>query len=176
MEGMRAQCTSEQGRVKQTEGAGLPSEQALPSYAGLSLRPEDNMALSVQDALIHIMVVTASSDEGISQNELDAIADQIVRSPVFDGFDMDRLSKVANEAVDITNSAGLEGVLDAAVAAIPERLHDTAYALAVEIAVLDVQLPQEELVLLEMVRDRLKVNSLVTGAIEASARARMRKA
>jgi hypothetical protein len=55
-------------------------------------------------------------------------------------------------------------------------LHDTAYALAVEIAVLDVQLPQEELVLLEMVRDRLKVNSLVTGAIEASARARMRKA
>lgn len=134
------------------------------------------MALSVQDALIHIMVVTASSDEGISQNELDAIADQVVRSPVFEGFDMDRLSQVANEAVDMTNSAGLEGVLDEAVAAIPERLHDTAYALAVEIAVLDVQLPQEELVLLEMVRDRLKVNSLITGAIEASARARMRKA
>jgi hypothetical protein len=90
------------------------------------------MALSVQDALIHIMVVTASSDEGISQNELDAIADLVV------------------------------------------RLHDTAYALAVEVAVIDVQLPQEELRLLEMVRDRLSVNSLVTGAIEASARARMR--
>jgi len=29
--------------------------------------------------------------------------------------------------------------------------------------------------LLEMVRDRLTVNSLITGAIEASARARMRK-
>lgn len=153
---------------------GLPSGEGLPSYAGLLLRPEDNMALSVQDALIHIMVVTASSDEGISPNELDAIEDQVVRSPVFAGFDMDRLSEVANQAVDKTNAEGFEGVLDAATAVIPERLHDTAYALAVEIAVVDVQLPQEELRLLEMVRDRLNVNSLVTGAIEASARARMR--
>jgi len=134
------------------------------------------MALSVQDALIHIMVVTASSDEGISQNELDAIADLVVRSPVFEGYDMDQLSHVANEAVDKTNAEGFEGVLDAATAVIPERLHDTAYALAVEVAVIDVQLPQEELRLLEMVRDRLTVNSLITGAIEASARARMRKA
>lgn len=132
------------------------------------------MALSVQDALIHIMVVTASSDEGISQNELDAIADLVVRSPVFGGYDMDRLSQVANEAVDKTNADGLEGVLDAATSVVPERLHDTAYALAVEIAVVDVQLPQEELRLLEMVRDRLTVNSLITGAIEASVRARMR--
>jgi len=139
-------------------------------------QPEDTMALSVQDALIHIMVVTASSDEGISQNELDAIADLVVRSPVFEGYDMDQLSHVANEAVDKTNAEGFEGVLDAATAVIPERLHDTAYALAVEVAVIDVQLPQEELRLLEMVRDRLTVNSLITGAIEASARARMRKA
>jgi hypothetical protein len=35
-------------------------------------------------------------------------------------------------------------------------------------------LPQVELRLLEMVRDRLDVDSLVTAAIEASARARMR--
>ena len=133
------------------------------------------MALSVQDALIHIMVVTASSDEGISDHELEAIAHHINRSPVFEGFDPDRLEQVANAAVDKTNADGFEGVLNAAVAAIPERLHDTAYALAVEIAVIDIHLPQEELRLLEMVRDRLSVDSLVTGEIEASARARMRR-
>ena len=134
------------------------------------------MAPSVQAALIHIMVVTASSDEGVSEHELEAISHLIDRSPVFDGFDLARLEAVANDAVDKTNAEGFEGVLDAAVAAIPDRLHDTAYALAVEIAVVDVQLPQEELRLLEMVRDRLRVDSLVTGAIEASARARMRTA
>jgi len=133
------------------------------------------MAISLQDALIHIMVVTASSDEGISEHELDVIGSLVARSPVFDGFDPERLEQVANEAVDKTNSAGLDGVLDDAVAVVPERLHDTAYALAVEVAVVDVQLPQEELRLLEMVRDRLNIDRLVTAAIEASARARMRR-
>ncbi len=133
------------------------------------------MSLSVQDALVHLMVVTASSDEGISEHELQVIASLIDRSPVFEGFDLTRLETVANEAVDLTNAIGLDGVLDAAIAAIPERLHDTGYALAVEVAVVDVQLPQEELRLLEMVRDRLEVDRLVTAAIEASARARMRR-
>ncbi|MDB5538802.1 MAG: hypothetical protein JWQ89_529 [Devosia sp.] len=132
------------------------------------------MAISVQDALIHIMVVTASSDEGISDRELLVIGNLVARSPVFDGFDPARLEQVANDAVDRTNALGLDGVLDEAVAAVPKRLHDTAYALAVEVAVVDVQLPQEELRLLEMVRDRLEVDRLVTAAIEASARARMR--
>lgn len=134
------------------------------------------MALSLQDALIHIMVVTASSDEGISDHELEVIGNLVHRSPIFQGFDESRLAQVANEAVDQTNSSGLDGVLDQAIAAVPKRLHDTAYALAVEVAVVDVQLPQEELRLLEMVRDRLDVDRLVTAAIEASARARMRKA
>ncbi len=132
--------------------------------------------LSVQDALIHIMVVTASSDEGISDTELTVIGSLVRRSPVFEGFEAARLASVANQAVDRTNSIGLDGVLDQAVAAVPKRLHDTAYALAVEVAVVDVQLPQEELRLLEMVRDRLDVDRLITAAIEASARARMRRA
>jgi hypothetical protein len=120
------------------------------------------------------MVVTASSDEGISDAELNAIEELVLRSPVFEGFDVGRLVDVANQAVDATNTEGLDGVLDAAIAAIPKRLQDTAYALAVEVAVIDVQLPQVELRLLEMVRDRLDIDSLVTAAIEASARARMR--
>ena len=134
------------------------------------------MTLSVQDALVYLMVVTASSDEGISDHELAVIGNLVDRSPVFGGFDKARLEKVANDAVDETNSIGLDGVLDHAVSAMPKRLHDTAYALAVEVAVVDVQLPQEELRLLEMVRDRLDIDRLVTAAIEASARARMRKA
>ena len=134
------------------------------------------MAISLHDALIHIMVVTASSDEGISEHELVVMGSLVARSPVFEDFDLERLAGVANSAVDKTNATGLDSVLDDAVAAVPKRLHDTAYALAVEVAVVDVQLPQEELRLLEMVRDRLDVDRLVTAAIEASARARMRSA
>ena len=48
-----------------------------------------------------------------------------------------------------------------ALAAIPKRLHDTAYALAVEVAAVDLRLEQEELRFLEMIRDRLDLDRLV---------------
>ena len=135
------------------------------------------MPLSAQDALIHLMVVTASSDTGISGSELIRIDDLIGRLPIFADYERGRLTGVANACVDqINGSIGLDGVLDAAVAALPTRLHDTAYALSVEVAVVDLRLPQEELRLLEMIRDRLEVDRLVTAAIEVAARARLRKA
>jgi tellurite resistance protein len=135
------------------------------------------MSLSTQDALVYVMVVTASSDSGISDRELRLIGNLIERAPALEGFVLDRLEGVANACVDKLNgTTGLDGVLDMAVAAIPKRLQDTVYALAVEVAVVDLQLPQEELRLLEMIRDRLDVDRLVTAAIEAAARARMRKA
>ena len=62
-----------------------------------------------------------------------------------------------------------------AIAAIPKRLQDTAYALAVEVAAVDLRLEQEELRFLEMIRDRLDLDRLVTAAIETAARARHRR-
>ena len=134
------------------------------------------MSLSAQDALIHLMVATASSDAAISEQELERIQVLISRTPIFSGFDASRLAEVANACVDIINGPGIETALDGACAALPLRLQDTAYALAVEIAVVDLRLPQEELRLLEMLRDRMQVDRLVTAAIEAAARARMRTA
>lgn len=133
------------------------------------------MALSAQDALIHVMVATASSDASISEAELERIQLLLARTPIFASYDAGRLEAVANQCVDAINGQGLELALDQALAAIPDRLQDTAYALAVEIAVVDLQLPQEELRLLEMLRDRLHIDRLVTAAIEAAARARMRQ-
>ena len=134
------------------------------------------MALSTQDALIHLMVAAAASDEAISSSEFERIQSLVERTPIFEGFDPARLEAVANACVDVINAQGLEAALDAAIAALPAKLQDTAYALAVEITVVDLKLPQEELRLLEMIRDRLTIDRLLTAAIEASARARMRTA
>jgi hypothetical protein len=156
----------------------LPLGRAPPRYAGTLPIHGSAMSLSAQDALVYLMVVTASSDSGgMSKRELGLIGSLISRSPVFGGYDQGRLPVVANDCVDLINGAsGLDGALDRAITALPARLQDTAYALAVEVAVVDLQLPQEELRLLEMIRDRLEVDRLVTAAIETAARARMRKA
>jgi tellurite resistance protein len=135
------------------------------------------MPLSPQDALIYLMVIAASSDSSMSSNELQRIETMVGQLPVFDSSDRAGLSRVANNCVDLINSsADIEGVLDLAIAAIPKRLQDTAYALVVEVAAADLTLPQEELRFLEMIRDKLDLDRLITAAIEAAARARYRHA
>jgi hypothetical protein len=135
------------------------------------------MQLSPQDALIYLMIVTASSDTLMTDLELARIDELIGRLPVFQGYDRANLPAVANACVDLINSSNdIEGVLDMAIAVIPARLQDTAYSLAVEVAAVDLTLQQEELRFLEMVRDRLDLDRLITAAIETAARARYRHA
>lgn len=134
------------------------------------------MTLSAHDALIHLMIVAASSDSAISERELVRIKALIDRLPVFEGFSSERLEDVANQCADALNGPeGLDGVVDAAIAAIPAKLQDTAYAVAVEITAADLHLEQEELRYLEFLRDRLNLDRLVTAAIEVAARARHRR-
>lgn len=131
---------------------------------------------TAQDALIHLMIVAASSDSAMTERELKRITALIDRLPVFETFDMDRLETVANECADILNGPnGLDRVVAEAVAALPPKLQDTAYALAVEVTAVDLHLEQEELRFLEMLRDHLSLDRLTTAAIEVAARARHRR-
>ena len=135
------------------------------------------MSLSPQDALIYLMVVTSAADTDITATELDRVAALVERLPVFEGYDRNQLSEVAGQCVEMMDQVDdLEKVLDVVLEALPKRLHDTAYAVAIEIAAVDLELEQEELRWLEMIRDRLSLDRLVTAAIEVAARARLRKA
>lgn len=134
------------------------------------------MPSAAQDALIHIMIVAASSDSTMTERELFRIRALIDRLPVFEGFDKNRLTEVANTCADILNGDdGLDRVVDEALAALPKKLEDTAYALAVEVTAVDLHLEQEELRFLEMLRDKLSLDRLTTAAIEVAARARHRR-
>jgi hypothetical protein len=137
---------------------------------------EGAMTISAHDALIHLMLVAASSDSTMTERELIRIQALIDRLPVFEGFDKSRLTEVANECADLLNGPdGLDRVVDNALAALPKKLEDTAYALAVEITSVDLHLEQEELRYLEMLRDKLSIDRLTTAAIEVAARARHRR-
>ena len=131
---------------------------------------------TAHDALIHLMIVAASSDSAMTEKELSRITALIDRLPVFESFDKSRLEAVANDCADILNGPnGLDRVIEEAVAALPAKLQDTAYALAVEVTAVDLHLEQEELRFLEMLRDHLSLDRLTTAAIEVAARARHRR-
>ncbi len=134
------------------------------------------MSLSSQDALIYLMVVTAASDSSFSELELDRIGALAERLPIFINYQQKQLSKAASDCVALMGEVdNLEKIIDIALDVLPERLHDTAYALCVEIAAVDLELEQEELRWLEMLRDRLALDRLTSAAIEVGARARLRR-
>lgn len=131
---------------------------------------------SVHEALIQLMTVAALADAEITQPEMTRIEELVGRSPVFQGFDRAAVAPIVyDSATRLNTEDGIELVIDAAIAALPPKLQDTAYALAVEITALDLRLEQEELRFLEMMRDRMALDRLTTAAIEASARARYRR-
>jgi hypothetical protein len=89
------------------------------------------------------------------------------------GYDVDSLAKTAERCGDLlSNEEALDEMLELIASALPKKLYETAYALAVEVAAADLKVPDEEIRLLELLRDALNLDKLVTAAIERSARAR----
>ncbi|PWL18430.1 cytoplasmic protein [Falsochrobactrum shanghaiense] len=132
--------------------------------------------ISPQDALVYIMITVSAADTTMTDAELASIGNVVSRLPVFEGFDRERLPKLASDCYALlAYEDGLDQILDLAHDALPEKLYNTAYALAVEIAAADLHVEQEELEFLQMMRDRWTLDELTVAAIERSARVRYRK-
>ncbi|AQS40818.1 MAG: Tellurite resistance protein TerB [Candidatus Tokpelaia hoelldobleri] len=131
--------------------------------------------ITPHEALIYIMVTAGAADANMSDNEMRSISTIVARYPVFQGFERERLDALAAECYNyLEESDGLERILDLVHDTLPEKLYDTAYALAVEIAASDLDIQQEELLFLQMMRDRWELDELTTAALERSARIRFR--
>lgn len=134
------------------------------------------MALpSTHEALIYLMVITSASDRDMTDVELARIG-EIVRSwPIFVDFDDDKLVETARACqVLLHEPAGLSGVLALVGKVLPHRLHDTAYALAFEVASVDLEMRFEELRVLQLMREHLELDSVTIGALELATKARHR--
>lgn len=130
-------------------------------------------AFSSQDALVAIMVTVSVSDETIRTVELLTIEQQVNHLPVFAKYDIDRVKDVAKTVYRLMEEEdGLDTLFAMVREALPERLYETAYALACDVAASDGKLGQSELRLLEEVREELDIDRLHAAAIERGARAR----
>ena len=130
-------------------------------------------SLDTHAALIYVMVTMSAVDRNITDLELSRIGDLVSRLPIFAEFNKENLIQTAQECGEVMGKPdGLDAVLNAIAVSIPERLHETAYALAVEIAAADLDVKQEELRFLQLLRDHLNLDKLAVAAIERGARAR----
>jgi tellurite resistance protein len=134
------------------------------------------MALpTAHEALIYLMVVTSASDRDMTDAELARIGNVVRAWPIFEGFDDEKLIGIAQDCQKMLHEeGGLRGVLSVARKAIPEHLHDTAYALAFEVATADLEMRMEEVRVLQLLREHLVVDAATIAAIERAAKARHR--
>ncbi|NKB55654.1 MAG: hypothetical protein GKS00_04890 [Alphaproteobacteria bacterium] len=129
--------------------------------------------ISTEAALIYTMVIVSAADNNMTDSELSAIGDIVRQLPVFDEYDPNMLPETARSCADILSEEdGMATVLGIIKESIPPALHETAYALAIEIAAADGNASQEELRLLELIRYDLGIDRLIAAGIERGARAR----
>ncbi len=124
-------------------------------------------------ALIYVMVLVSAADEDMTDSELATMGEMVRYLPAFRSFDHSRLAQVAGDCAELLGDEdGLEKAMDGIAAALPDRLRETAYAIACDVAAADGRVTPEESRLLEMLRYRLSVGRLPAAAIERAARAR----
>lgn len=129
---------------------------------------------SVQDALVALMVATSVSDETVRTSELLSIERIVNHLPIFGDYsDDDRIGVVSKTVLDLfEDEDGLDALFGLVKSALPERLHETAYAMCCDVAASDGRTRDGELRFLEEMRYQLNVDRLAAAAIERGARAR----
>lgn len=128
-----------------------------------------------QDLLIRVMLAAAMADAAVTDREFGRISSIVTTLPVFSDVDTNRIVENATAVgALLKREDGLDRLLAEVAKGLPERLYETAYALAVEVVSADVTAREEELNFLLMLEDSLELPKLPVAAIEYSARVRHR--
>lgn len=129
--------------------------------------------MTAQDALVAVMVAVSVSDESIKTSELVTIERIVNHLPVFADYDVDRIKPTSQVVFELFEEEdGIDALFGLMREALPERLFETAYALACDVAASDGLLRETELRFLEEIRYELNIDRLHGAAIERGARAR----
>ncbi|WBU62691.1 tellurite resistance TerB family protein [Paracoccus aerodenitrificans] len=135
----------------------------------------DHSSFSACDALVSVMVAVSASDSEMRTAELLAIERIVNHMPVFGKYDSDRIRSVSQTVITLFEEEdGLDALFGLIRDALPERLYETAYALACDVAAADGRLTDDEAEMLREIRYQLDVSRLHAAAIELAAQLRHR--
>lgn len=129
--------------------------------------------ISHHDALIFTMVLVSAADRDMTDSEMHSMGDIVLHLPIFRDFDRAGLTRATSACAELlADGDGLKKIFQQIKGGLPEKLRETAYALACDVAAADAHVSQEEARILEMIRHELEIDRLAAAAIERGARAR----
>jgi len=132
-----------------------------------------NTRFNPQEALVCAMVLMAASDRNMTDAEVGMMSRLVQELPVFSDFHPAGISSVTETCLRLLGREdGLDRAMGLIREALPQRLRETAYLLACEVAAADGEASQGELQFLQDFRIALDLDRLIAGAIERAAKAR----
>jgi tellurite resistance protein len=139
----------------------------------MALALERSSMTTHHDALIYTMVLVSAADNNMPDAELLSMGDAVLHLPVFRDFDRQKLPQVTGACAKLLQDTdGLDRAFKVIKSALPEKLRETAYALACDVAAADGKVTPEESRILELIRHHLQIGRLPAAAIERGSRAR----
>lgn len=133
----------------------------------------DTVPLSAQDSLVALMIAVSAADSEIRTSELVKITTIVNNLPVFAEYDASHISQMSELVFSLFDEEeGLDALFGLIRDALPERLHETAYALSCDVCAADGLIGETEARMLEEIRYELNIDRLHAAAIERGARAR----
>ncbi|MEO1960222.1 MAG: tellurite resistance TerB family protein, partial [Paracoccus sp. (in: a-proteobacteria)] len=106
----------------------------------------DLPSLSPCDALVAVMVAVSASDAQMRTSELVAIQRMVDHAPVFADYDEDRIRAASQTVMTLFEEEdGLDALFGLIRDALPEKLYETAYAMACDVAAADGRLYEGEI-------------------------------
>ena len=132
-----------------------------------------NTRFNPQEALVCAMVLMAASDRNMTDAEVGMMSRLVQELPVFSDFHPAGIASVTETCLGLLDREdGLDRAMMLIRDALPQRLRETAYLLACEVAAADGEASQAELQFLQDLRIALDLDRLIAGAIERAAKAR----
>ncbi|TNC65982.1 tellurite resistance TerB family protein [Rubellimicrobium roseum] len=132
--------------------------------------------LSPQDALVALMLAVSAADGTVRTAELVQISNLVENLPAFADYDGARLQEMGPLVMGIMDREdGLDRLFEMVRRYLPERLWETAYAFACDVAAADGRITGPEAEMLDAIREELSLDRLHAAAIERGARARYQR-
>lgn len=118
--------------------------------------PEEDK-LSKQEAFAGIALAMAGADGSIAQSEWDGIVNYIRRLRLYDNFSGAAFDKMFDKLFRILKNQGPSALVSQSIQGLPEDLKLTAFACAVDIALADGVVEEEEKAIINQLAEALQV-------------------
>ena len=117
----------------------------------------ENTKLTQQEAFAGIAIALAGADGSISQSEWDGIVNYIRRLRIYDNFSAPAFDKLFDKLFKILKKDGAGALVKASVESLSDDLKLTAFACAVDIALADGVLEEEEKNIINQLAEALQI-------------------